>query len=347
MSSSQRTLGIGVVGLGFMGATHIKAYQLARKDGFSCKLLAVADADADRRAGRPPAAGNLDTGASEELLFDPSQVRGYQTADELFADDDINLVSICTYTDSHVDLATKALNAGKHVLLEKPVALSADAIVPLIDVARKSGRLCMPAMCMRFWPGWEWLKDVVTKSTYGALRTARFERLGSGPAWASDFYRNDARSGGAIFDLHIHDTDFVHWLFGKPASVSSSGSRNHVHTTFRYHTGPASQALITAEGGWSVAPSGGFRMKYLLNFEKATIEFDLSKEPTVTVYHPDRAEPMSFACLGGYDMEIRHLIDCIAHDRRPRASLEDALAVTKTIEAELRSIHSGTTIAVG
>ena len=67
----------------------------------------------------------------------------------------------------------------------------------------------------------------------------------------------------------------------------------------------------------------------------------------MTVYHPDRAEPMSFACQDGYDMEIGHLIDCITHDRRPRATLEDALAVTKTIEAELRSIHAGTAMSVG
>jgi predicted dehydrogenase len=345
MVSSTRTLGIGVVGLGFMGTTHVKAYQAARNDGFPCRLIAVADPNPDRRSGRS-ATGNLSTGNDEESLFDPCHVRGYEAPEQLFADDDIHLVSICTYTDSHIDLATKALLAGKHVLLEKPVALSADAIVPLLGVVTKAGRLCMPAMCMRFWPGWEWLKDVVSKSTYGALRTARFERLGSGPGWASEFYRNDTRSGGALFDLHIHDTDFVHWLFGAPAAVSSSGSRNHVHTTFRYHTGPAAHALVTAEGGWSVAPSGGFRMKYLLNFEKATIEFDLSKDPTVTVYHADRAEPMSFACLGGYDLEVRHLIECITHDRRPRATLEDALAVTKTIEAELRSLQSGTVITV-
>lgn len=343
MASSNRTLGIGVVGLGFMGSTHVKAYQLARKDGFPCRLVAVADPNPDRRAGLP-SSGNIDTGAEAEALFDPGQVRGYDTPEKLFADEDIHLVSICTYTDSHVDLATKALNAGKHVLIEKPVALSSQAMLPLLGVAARSGRLCMPAMCMRFWPGWEWLKEIVQHATYGQLRTARFERLGSGPGWANEFYRNDTRSGGALFDLHIHDTDFVHWLFGAPSAVSSSGSRNHVLTSYRFHAGPAAHALVTAEGGWSLAPAAGFRMKYLLNFEKASVEFDLSKDPTVTVHHADRSEAMKFACLGGYDLEVRHLIECITHDRRPRATLEDALAVTKTIEAELRSIHAGTAI---
>lgn len=347
MAARSHTLGIGVIGLGFMGTTHVKAYQSARQDGFPCKLLAVADPNPDRRAGRPSQAGNLDTGAAGESLFDPTEVRGYATPEELFADPDIHVVSICTYTDSHINLATEALNAGKHVLLEKPVALSADAIVPLLGVAKKSGRLCMPAMCMRFWPGWEWLKEAVQSGKFGAVRTARFERMGSGPGWASDFYRNDERSGGALFDLHIHDTDFVHWLFGSPAAVFSAGSRNHVLTQYRFNAGPGAGALVSAEGGWSLAPTAGYRMKYMVNFERATAEFDLNRDPTVTVHHADHSEPLKFASLGGYDQEIRHFIDCIANDRRPRAMLEDALAVTRTIEAELRSIHSGTPISVG
>jgi len=345
--SPSRSIGVGVVGLGFMGATHVKAYQHARQDGLPCTLVAVADPNPERRAGKSAATGNLATGAAGEDLFDPEKVRGYATPEELFADPHVHLVSICTYTDSHIELTTKALNAGKHVLLEKPVALSSDAILPLIEVAARSGRLCMPAMCMRFWPGWEWLKEAVQSARFGALRTARFERMGSGPGWASDFYRDDARSGGALFDLHIHDTDFIHWLFGRPSSVSSAGSRNHVLSHYRYSSGPASGALISAEGGWSLAPTAGYRMKYMLNFERATAEFDLNANPTVIIHHADHSEPMKFASLGGYDAEIRHLIDCIAHDRRPRATLEDALAVTRTIEAELKSLQSGTSVQIG
>src|SRR5688572_1944202 len=157
MTPPPSPLNIGILGLGFMGRIHIQAYQAAQRDGFPCRLLAVADPNPDRRAGHPPAVGNLG-GPAPERLFDPSQVRGYSTPEELLADRDVQLVSICTYTDSHVDLALKALAAGKHVLLEKPVALRSAEVKRLADTARSAKTICMPAMCMRFWPGWDWLK---------------------------------------------------------------------------------------------------------------------------------------------------------------------------------------------
>ncbi|MEM7809661.1 MAG: Gfo/Idh/MocA family oxidoreductase, partial [Planctomycetota bacterium] len=118
---------VGVVGLGFMGQTHVAAYQSA--DGAT--LVAVADADEARRTGHASTGGNLDSGASADRLFDPEAVRGYATAEELFADDDVDLVSICTPTPSHVDLAAAAMRAGKHVLVEKPVAVDTRQIEKL------------------------------------------------------------------------------------------------------------------------------------------------------------------------------------------------------------------------
>ena len=76
-AEDSRELGVGIVGLGFMGQTHLGAYQRAAEAGFSNKLVAVCDADPERRAGKAPAAGNFDTDAAEEL-FDPAEVKGYE-----------------------------------------------------------------------------------------------------------------------------------------------------------------------------------------------------------------------------------------------------------------------------
>jgi predicted dehydrogenase len=326
-------IGVGIIGLGFMGRVHAQAYQAARREGFPCVLRAVADPDPTRRSGQPPAAGNLG-GPAPERVFDPAEVRGYATPDELLTDPSVQLVSICTYTDTHVDLAIRALAAEKHVLLEKPVALRSQEVRRLADAARTANTVCMPAMCMRFWPGWDWLKARVEDRSLGTVRSATFQRLGAGPNWSGEFYRDAARSGGALFDLHVHDTDFVYWCFGKPRAVSSTGTPMHVSTIFRYDN---PSLHVTAEGAWDLAPTAGFRMKFLVCFERATAEFDLASG--VTLHTPERSEKVPLPAFAGYDGEIRHLISVLAGGGRDiGATLEDAVAVTELLEAERESL---------
>ena len=94
-----------------------------------------------------------------------------------------------------------------------------------------------------------------------------FSRVGAGPSWSPEFYRDISRSGGALVDLHIHDADIVYWLFGKPREVVSGGSIEHLTPVYRFDRGPRH---VAAEGGWSFTPSAGFRMRFTVCFEKAT-----------------------------------------------------------------------------
>jgi predicted dehydrogenase len=142
-------IGIGVIGMGFMGQTHARAYLAAAESGSPCVLRAVCDRDPDRRSGIATGTGNIAASDEQERLFDPATVRGYENPDDLLSDSSIALVSICTHTDTHVDLAIRALDAGKHVLVEKPVAVTLPEIRHLADHAAKSNRLCVPAMCIR------------------------------------------------------------------------------------------------------------------------------------------------------------------------------------------------------
>jgi predicted dehydrogenase len=105
---------IGIAGLGFMGQTHLTAYNAASLAGFPNTLVAVCDQDPDRRRGQIAEGGNIKTGAGTEQLFNPDVVAGYESPAELFADPSVDLVSICTPTDSHVELALAAIAAGKH-----------------------------------------------------------------------------------------------------------------------------------------------------------------------------------------------------------------------------------------
>jgi predicted dehydrogenase len=330
-------IGVGVIGLGFMGRTHARAYQSAATSGLPCELRAVCDrADPTSQ----PATGNLATGAD---ALDLSGVRAYREPEQLLADPSIDLVSICTYTDTHADLAIRALAAGKHVLVEKPVAVRAADVRGLAAAAAASDRLCMPAMCMRFWNGWDWLRDTIHARTYGAVKSAQFQRLGAGPSWGATFYRDFSRSGGALWDLHIHDSDFIHWCFGPPDSVTTAGSLHHLTTLYHYRRGPSH---VTAEGAWDLQPSAGFRMRYLITFERATIEFDLSRGVALST---DRgSEPVPFDQTTAYEREIRYFIDAVARgDRSLRATMPDAVTVAELLEAEERSMRTGASVAIG
>jgi predicted dehydrogenase len=332
-----QSIGVGVAGLGFMGRTHLEAYRAADTAGFTNRVVAVCDADPARRTGAPSSAGNLGA-ASAERLFDPREVAGYASPAELFADPRVELVSICTPTDTHVELALAALAAKKHVLLEKPVALDARDVQRVADAARESGRLCMPAMCMRFWPGWDWLRDAVQAGTFGAVRSAVFQRLGTRPSWSADFYANEAKSGGALFDLHVHDADFIRWCFGAPSAVVSTGGADHVTTLYRYDRGPKH---VVAEGGWDHSAGFAFRMRYVVVFERATADFDYFRERRLLLARDGSSEPVPIAAGAGYEGEIRHVLGAIAGRWPLAATMDEAVALTRMLEAERESARTG------
>src|SRR2546421_8578760 len=139
-AATARSIGVGVIGLGFMGATHIAAYAAARAAGFPCQLAAVCDRKASRRRGELwDVGGNAVSDISTRgLAFDPAVVRAYERDEELIADPDVELISVCTRTDTHIDIATRCLRAGKHVLLEKPVALKSADIRALARIAEQT-----------------------------------------------------------------------------------------------------------------------------------------------------------------------------------------------------------------
>jgi predicted dehydrogenase len=341
------TIGVGVIGLGFMGRTHVGCYAAAEAAGLPCKLVAVCDPDPARLTGKVEAAGNVKTG-QEARAFDQTTVRCFTEPEQLLADPAVSLVSICTYTDSHVDLALKALRAGKHVLVEKPIAVKAADVRRLAEAARSAKTLCMPAMCIRFWPGWDWLAARVKDGSLGRVRSATVTRMGSGPTWSAEFYKDEARSGGALIDLHIHDTDFVYYCFGKPAAVTSTGNAMHLTTLYHYPGGgraTAGPSHVAAEGAWDLSPSAAFRMHFLVNFEKASVEWDLSWKPTLRVHWPDRTEAIDPGPGAGYEPEVKHLVRAIAEGRRDlAATMDEAAEVAGILEAERRSFESGSTV---
>ncbi|MEM8781410.1 MAG: Gfo/Idh/MocA family oxidoreductase [Planctomycetota bacterium] len=335
---------VGVVGLGMMGMTHLDAYT----NQAHARVVAIADMDEARRTGQVKAGGNIEGQAQGG--FDFGSVKQYADAADLIADPDVQLVDVCLPTPAHAKFAILALEAGKHVLIEKPLARTAEQAAQIVAAAERAPGLTMCAMCMRFWPGWTWLKDAVDQRTYGPVHAATFRRVAEHPGGA--FYENGDACGGAILDLHIHDADFVQYLFGMPEAVTSVGYAKITdqpdHVATQYHFAGDAAPLVTAEGGWTMAKGFGFRMEYTVNFADATAVFDLAKPEPLTLYRPGE-EPQAVALPEGmgYEHEIAYFLDRISRGETPdRVTLASAADSVRLIEAEARSVATGQRVAL-
>jgi predicted dehydrogenase len=344
LSIRRDEIGVGVIGLGFMGRTHLGAYRAAAAAGQANRLIAVCDKDPERFRGGTVARGNIEQATDEERLFDPAETEVYGDPAELLANAAVQLVSICTHTDTHVELALQALEAGKHVLVEKPVAMDPEQADRLAEAARHAGTICMPAMCMRFWPGWSWLGQVVRDERFGKVRSAVFRRLASHPGWSPEFYADPNRSGGALFDLHVHDADFVRWLFGAPAAVTSTGSVDHVTTAYHFDSGPAH---VIAEGGWDHTDGFAFHMGFTVVFDEATADFAFGRAQPLLLARSGKSEPVELAEGTGYDGEVRHLLAaCAGTVEHLEATIDEAAGLTRMLVAERESLIRGTRVVV-
>lgn len=340
-----KTTNIGIIGLGFMGRMHYDTYAKIPE----ANVMAVCDSDPRRASGDLSGGwGNIAGAATQRLPMD--RIKGYTDVAEFLANPELEVVDICLPTPAHLDVVTAALNAGKHVVCEKPMALSSDEARKIADAAAGAKGMFMPAMCMRFWAEWEWLRQTIQNQTYGKVKSAVFRRLGVVP---QGWFRNGKLSGGAIVDLHIHDVDFIYSLFGNPSTVYASGyagptgELDHVVAQYRYETGPAAGAIITAEGGWTQTDGFGFRMQYLVNFEKATADFDIGRKPTLQLFKDGKSETIETSGRDGYTGELVYLLECVRAGKKPTlVTADDAVAGLKIVEAEKKSIETGMPQAV-
>lgn len=334
---SRATPGIGVIGLGFMGATHINAWAQAALDGHPNRLVAVCDRHPDRRAGEVAVGPD----GNEPLSFDRGAVALYADAAELFADPAVDVVSITTPTDSHVPLALAALAAGKHVLVEKPVALQLSAVQRLHRAADAAGTLCMPAQCIRFWPGWDWLIARVDDRSLGALKALHIQRLSSRPDWGEGFYDDPSRCGGVVHDLHVHDADLIRRLAGDPTWVSAREHEGQLTIDYGFAEGGGPE-VVSAEASWARDPAAGFFMGYDAEFEGARASWSSQREPPLQLASPGHHEQPPFVGGTGYDGQVRHLLAVLSGEVAGLAvTMADAVASARILEAVDRSLVSG------
>ena len=262
-------VGIGIVGIGFMGMIHSLA---ARKAG-GARVAAICSRDPKKLAGDwTDIQGNFGPRGTQ---MDLTGIAAYSDFDDLLADDSVHLVDLCIPNERHAAMAIRALEAGKHVLVEKPIALSAEDADRMVAAAERSGRLLMVAHVLPFFPEFAFARQAIASGRYGRLRAAHFKRVIARPDWSSGVADLQSNGGPAI-DLHIHDTHFIGLVCGVPKAVQSRGVSEHgvsLHLTTQYIYDDPDLAVSAVSGALSQA-GRPFTHGYEIYLERATLAFE-------------------------------------------------------------------------
>ncbi len=332
---------VGILGAGFMGATHARVY--ARQPG--AQVAGVWSRDPRRAATLAAEVGARTYTSAEALLTDPA----------------IDAVSVTLPTHLHAGYTVAALEMGKHVLVEKPMALTLDQCDAMMLAHAHAGRVLMVAHVLRFWPEYVAVHDYVRDGVLGAPLSITAYRL-LGQSAPGGWYEDPEQSGGAVLDLHIHDLDACNWFFGEPHTVYARGQRGptgawqHALTLLDYG---AAQGM--AEGN-ALRPEGyPFTMGLWVTCERGAIEFAFRAGGTqvvdprqgrdsrdqaasgITVF-PTGGPPQPLPSPGGdgYENEIAEFLACIREDRAPvNGTPEQARLAVATALAARRSLETG------
>ncbi|MBP1990828.1 Gfo/Idh/MocA family protein [Paenibacillus eucommiae] len=321
---------VAIVGGGGMGRQHLEVYRLMK----DVEVVAVVDPDVE----------------NVRSLINDDSIAIYASLDELLACIKINMVDICAPTYLHCELAIQAMEQGIHVICEKPISLTVDEASEMNRVAECNQVQFMVAQVIRFWPEYQHLKQVFDEQTYGTLLQLQMSRISPTPHWSWDNWMlNREKSGGCPLDLHIHDTDFILHLLGKPKSVTSiesitDGIMDYLSTQYEYDG-----MLVQAEAGFYAA-SIPFTMSFNAVFEKATLQYknyrlttyEHNKEPIVVDVTQSPGETLeekkAIQAVHGYYNEIRYFLDCLNENKHPSICTPDSsMESLKIVYKELES----------
>ncbi len=335
---------IGLIGAGFIGRNHFNQHE---KLSSRARVVALCDVEPDRRSGDwSKVGGNVaDTKGTKRDL---GNIRQYADWRELIADREVDLVDICIPTYLHAEIAIAALKAGKHVLCEKPMALTVEDCDRMLEAARNAKGKFMIAQVIRFWPECVYLREAIEQKRYGALKALHLRRQASTPDYSwKNWILDPKNSGGALLDLHVHDVDWAIQLVGKPQAVTAQGYQRAGggidRVTSLWHCGP--DRVVQIEGCWDMPPGFGFNMGFTAVFERAAIVYDLASGKPLTIFHlSGESETPRIEGEDGYFAEIEYFLTCVERNETPRISTpqesRDAVAIAL---AERESILSGQT----
>lgn len=312
-----------------MGQMHASVYGVLEK----ASLVAAVDSDPSRLSAFTEKFG----------------VPGASNLGQVLAD--IDVVDICLPTDLHHRITLEAARAGKHVFCEKPMARTEEQAAEMATVCREMGVRLMIGHCIRFWPEYALLKQIHAEHRLGELLSINLTRFGEFPSWSAENWLGDeVRSGGGVLDMHIHDTDYAHYLLGEPDEMIAYGNIDDRGPSFVFTTMRFGKTIAHLEGGWNLPKRTPFKMAFRAIFERGAAIMDGGP---MTIYEQDR-EPVTphfekmaataggnISDLGGYYHELRYFIDRL-EDGEPFEVVtpESSLQSLRTTLEEISQIKS-------
>ena len=322
---------IGILGSGFMGTTHARAY--AKIPGVS--VAAVSSRNLDKAEKLAKEIGARATMDNRSIIDDPS----------------IEAISNTLPTHLHAETTITALKAGKHVLLEKPFALTAADCDDMIATAEETDQTLMVAHVLRFWGEYVSLVELVHSGKLGKPISAVATRLSQLPAWAV-WFLNPVWSGGAVLDLCVHDFDALNWLFGTPKSVYARGKElkpglwNDIHAVVDYG------GINGFVEGSEFMPRGyPFTAAMRVLCESGVVEFlfraggvsvEMGGGASLMVHEAGKAYPLTAKPGDAYDNQASYFVDCVRKGIKPTLGTPvQARIAVATANAAQRSLENG------
>ena len=327
-------LRVAVLGAGFMGSTHARAYH-ALPD----VELAGIYARSGERAG--PLAEELGTRWTDDL---PA----------LLEDASVDAIDVCLPTPEHRSATEAALDAGKHVLLEKPLALTEADADALVARSAETDHVFMVAHVLRFWPEYVELQRLVAGGELGQPRFGLATRRQPFPAWSTLFSRSDL-TGGAVIDMMIHDYDALNWVFGAPRTATARGELNprsggwdQVQVLIDYD-----RASALVDGGMTMPESYPFSSRFEILCERGAAEYhfraggrsvEMGNGVNDLTLYPDEGDPIRLSPeqRDPYATEVAYFVDCVRRGEAAiRATPEDARLALRVALAARTSLERG------
>ena len=310
---------VAVIGFGFMGKTHV----LNILKNKNLELVAIVDKDIEPiERGFHSETGNFSIGDihSEEL----KKINKYLTLDACLKSEQLDAVHVCVHTDLHYEIAKKALTHGLHVLVEKPFCLDVSQGDELINLAKEKGLILMVAHVVRFMSPYQKLKEWVSKEKYGKLKFLSLSRFSGIPQWGQwkEKQADFGVSGGALFDLLIHDIDFAAYLMGgTPESIKNNylpgklSKHDYINAIWDY---PDKGVTVKVEGGNIFHSKFPFRAGFMAQFEKASVIYSTLWPDSILISDNHETKEVLFGDLGeGYYNEIDYFSGCMESNSEP------------------------------
>lgn len=308
-----RKLGVAVIGTGFWGRNHARVF----KELAETELLAICDIDAERARSVAKQFG----------------VTPYTSTGKMLKNENIEAVSICTWSTSLAREALKALKAGKNVLVEKPMAESVKQAENLLKTAEKEGLHLTVGFLMRFIPGLQHIRNALEDKTLGEPVCASAKRVGQWPERIGDV--------GVVKDTAIHDLDVMRYVFDEDPVAVYAKTGSIAHRKFEDYA----QIMLAFKGGKSAFIESNWLTPYktrvfMITGSEAIMKLDYITQELTIENARETVQPR-YTVQEPLKLELQHFAKCITEKEKPLVTGEDGLEALKLAEAALKSSATG------